>query len=46
MNNSYAENRKKHFMTYAAQLPIGGNWQGKGRYPHILKFKESEKYYC
>lgn len=43
MNNSYAENRKEHFKTYAdgLQLPIGGNWQGKGCYHHILKFEES-----
>jgi hypothetical protein len=43
MNNSYAENRKEHFKIYAdgLQLPIGGNWQGKGCYHHILKFEES-----
>ena len=43
MNNSYAENRKEHLKTYAdgLQLPIGGNWQGKGCYHHILKFEES-----
>ena len=41
--NHYAENRKEHFAKYAEeqQLPIGGKWQGKGSYPHILKFEES-----
>ena len=41
---SYAENRKKHLEWYANEkkLPIGGTWQGKGEYPHILKFDKAK----
>lgn len=38
--DSYAKNRKEHLETYAKEknLPVGGKWQGKGNYSHILEF--------
>ena len=42
--NHYAENRKENLAKYAEeqQLPIGGKWQGKGCYPHILRFEDNQ----
>ena len=40
--SSYSDSRREYFKIYAEkeQLPIGGSFQGKGCYPHILIFKE------
>ena len=40
--NDYAEGRKKHLEEYAQRknMPIGGSWQGKGEYDHILKIED------
>ena len=40
----YVENRKGHLKEYAQRknMPIGGSWQGKGEYDHILKFTKDK----
>lgn len=40
----YVENRKKHLKEYAQRKnrPIGGSWQGKGEYDHILKIEDGQ----
>ena len=42
--SSYSVSRREYLKIYAEkeQLPIGGSFQGKECYPHILKFKERE----
>ena len=40
----YAKSRKAHLARYAQRkkMPIGGSWQGKGEYDHILKFTKDK----
>lgn len=40
----YVENRKGHLKEYAQRknMPIGGSWQGKGEYDHILKIEDGQ----
>ena len=40
----YAEGRKGHLKEYAQRknMPIGGSWQGKGEYDHILKIEDGQ----
>lgn len=44
---NYTRDRKGHLGTYAKELhlPIGGEWQGKGSYSHILKFEKGADNY-